>query len=122
MSGESPVSAMSSKQPNSADLIDAPDLVSTARSGRVVWDERGNSLWEWQTAPGVFSREISSQQLEALEASDLKVVDAEHLSVRPLTGRLHTGQRPSQKRANGGTKTNLKRAIEKLLVRLGLPA
>ncbi len=57
------------------DLIDAPDLAVDFSSGRATWDERGNSIWEWQTAPGVYSREISAQQLQALEARNLHLMD-----------------------------------------------
>lgn len=57
------------------DLIDAPDLHTATGSGRATWDERGNSIWEWQTAPGVFSRDISAQQLRELEASNLHLLD-----------------------------------------------
>lgn len=112
------VNEMSKPQKNSSpDLVDAPELASSPRSGRVTWDERGNSVWEWQTAPGVFTREISSQQLEALEASDLQIVDMEHLTVRPISGRLHTGQRTTRRRSKPS-----KSIFEKLLMRLGLPA
>jgi len=31
---------------------------------------------EWQTAPGVYSRDISSQQLQALQATELRVIDS----------------------------------------------
>ncbi len=103
------------------DLIDAPDLQPANRSGRATWDERGNSIWEWQTAPGVFSRDINAQQLEAqleaLEAADLRVVDIEQMSVRPVSGHLHTGTFTSRKR-----KTTGKSVLEKFLMRLGLPA
>lgn len=58
------------------DVIDAPDLIANAASGRAAWDERGNSVWEWQTQPGVFTRDISSQQLTQLEAAQLQLVDA----------------------------------------------
>lgn len=58
------------------DVIDAPDFNRQPRSGRATWDERGNSIWEWQTAPGVFSREINPRQLAALEANHLTLVDA----------------------------------------------
>ena len=57
------------------DLIEAPDLHTATGSGRATWDERGNSIWEWQTAPGVYSREISAQQLQALAANNLHLMD-----------------------------------------------
>ena len=31
------------------------------RSGRVGYDERGNSVWEWQLETGVYSRDVSTQ-------------------------------------------------------------
>ncbi len=65
----------------SRDTIEAPDFATTTQSGRVAFDERGNSIWEWQTAPGVFSREISSQQLRELEASNLQVVEEAQLDM-----------------------------------------
>ena len=62
---------------NTADLIDATDLLlPTARSGRAAWDERGNSIWEWQTRPGVYSRDITDQQLQQFEAPHLQLVEA----------------------------------------------
>lgn len=60
------------------DTIDAPELTDvpeTTRSGRATWDERGNTIWEWQTAPGIYSREVSAQQLQTLQANELKLVD-----------------------------------------------
>ena len=57
------------------DTIEAPDLADTLCSGRATWDERGNSIWEWQTAPGVYSRDISSQRLQELQTCALEVVD-----------------------------------------------
>lgn len=107
---------MNSLQKKNFDLVDAPELVSAPRSGRVAWDERGNSIWEWQTAPGVFSREISSQQLEQLEASNLHIVDMEHVNAHSMSGRLHTGQRTKRMHKPD------KGIFEKLLLRLGLPA
>lgn len=53
-------------------------MLRRAGSGRIAWDERGNGIWEWQTAPGIYSREISAQQLLSLQAVDLELVDAPH--------------------------------------------
>jgi hypothetical protein len=62
---------------DSIDVIDASELLDDPeqRSGRAVWDERGNSIWEWQTQPGVYTRDISDHQLQQLEASHLTLVD-----------------------------------------------
>jgi hypothetical protein len=68
---------MSTVNMNSSDVIDAAGLVdANPKSGRVVWDERGNSTWEWQTRPGVFTRDIEPEQLLKLEASHLRLVES----------------------------------------------
>jgi len=53
------------------------------RSGRAVWDSRGNSIWEWQTQPGVFSRDIDTIRLKAL-AGELTIQEEEKM---PRMGR-----------------------------------
>ncbi|HEX2583591.1 MAG TPA: hypothetical protein VHL14_00550 [Steroidobacteraceae bacterium] len=58
-----------------ADLIEAPELHETTRSGRPTWDERGNTVWEWQTSPGIYSREVNTQQLKVLQAAELQLMD-----------------------------------------------
>ncbi len=45
------------------------------RSGRVGYDERGNSVWEWQLETGVYSRDVSTQKLKKLELGDLSIAD-----------------------------------------------
>lgn len=44
------------------------------KSGRAVFDQ-GRTVWEWQTATGVFERFVSDEQLSRLEASSLRLVD-----------------------------------------------
>lgn len=44
------------------------------KSGRAVFDQ-GRTVWEWQTATGVFERFVSDEQLSRLEASDLQLVE-----------------------------------------------
>jgi hypothetical protein len=48
--------------------------VPRRKSGRAVFDE-GRTVWEWQTATGVFERHVSDEQLTRLEASDLRLVE-----------------------------------------------
>jgi hypothetical protein len=45
------------------------------RSGRVGFDERGNSVWEWQLETGVYSRDISTQKLKKLDLDDLSIAE-----------------------------------------------
>jgi hypothetical protein len=44
------------------------------KSGRAVFDE-GRTVWEWQTATGVFERHVSEEQLARLENAGLQLVD-----------------------------------------------
>lgn len=53
------------------------------QSGRVAFDGRGNSVWEWQTATGKFDRDISTQRLKKLEAKDLSLMDTASLVPNP---------------------------------------
>lgn len=45
------------------------------RSGRVVFDDRGNSRWEWQTDSGSFKSDIDTSKLKSLTDSPLSVTD-----------------------------------------------
>ncbi len=110
------------------DLIDAPDLAMETSSGRATWDERGNSIWEWQTAPGVYSRDISLQQLQALEANNLQLLDHAQPGLTTLWARNRQGKfaaqdmqatelvMPARVRPNKGS------GFDSFLTRLGLPA
>jgi hypothetical protein len=52
-----------------------PPPASEKRSGRVGFDERGNSVWEWQLETGVYSRDVSTQKLKKLELGDLSIAE-----------------------------------------------
>jgi hypothetical protein len=45
-------------------------------SGRAARDERGDSVWEWQVATGVFERDVTDEQLRRLEAPGLQIVES----------------------------------------------
>lgn len=107
---------MKIQQTRLADIIDAPDLSTATGSGRATWDERGNSIWEWQTAPGVFSREISSQQLHALEATELSLAEGEQQQ-----GEVTLWSR-NAKVAIRQPRSAQRSGFDHFLKRLGLPA
>lgn len=44
------------------------------KSGRAVFDQ-GRTVWEWQTATGVFERQVSDEQLARLEHAGLQLVE-----------------------------------------------
>ena len=53
------------------------------KSGRAVFGADGRSSWEWQTSTGVFTRDITDEQLSALQAPQLQLVDpSEAITVR----------------------------------------
>lgn len=61
------------------------------KSGRAVFDE-GRTVWEWQTATGVFERHVSEEQLARLENASLQLVE------QPCEGRAiyaETGKQPA---------------------------
>jgi hypothetical protein len=53
----------------------ANDPNADKRSGRIAYDERGNSVWEWQLETGVYSRDITTQRLKKLDLDDLSIAD-----------------------------------------------
>jgi hypothetical protein len=58
------------------DLIAGPVITGDDRSGRATWDERGNSVWEWQVEPGVYSREADTQRVRALQLVNLELLES----------------------------------------------
>lgn len=54
---------------------ESADDQADKRSGRISYDERGNSVWEWQLETGVYSRDISTQRLKKLDLNDLSIAD-----------------------------------------------
>lgn len=59
---------------------------SERKSGRAVFDD-GRTVWEWQTATGVFERHVSDEQFARLEAAELQLVEPSHQD----TGRVMYG-------------------------------
>ena len=55
--------------------VGAPEPSGEKRSGRVSYDERGNSVWEWQLETGVYSRDVSTQRLRKLELGELSIAE-----------------------------------------------
>jgi hypothetical protein len=45
------------------------------RSGRVSFDSRGNSVWEWQLETGVYSRDVNTQKLKKLDLGELSIAE-----------------------------------------------
>jgi hypothetical protein len=66
---------------------------SKKKSGRAVFDDN-RTVWEWQTATGVFERHVSEEQLARLEAADLQLVDPSHQD----TGKFIYGEQARETR------------------------
>lgn len=62
------------------------EKMAERKSGRAVFDE-GRTVWEWQTATGVFERHVSDEQLARLEAAGLRLIEPSHQD----TGRVMYG-------------------------------
>jgi hypothetical protein len=45
------------------------------KSGRAAFEADGRSIWEWQTATGVFERNVSAEQVAKLEDTNLSIVE-----------------------------------------------
>lgn len=70
----------------SREELKTPSVLPERKSGRAVFDD-GRTVWEWQTATGVFERHVSDEQLARLEAADLQLVEQSHID----TGRVMYG-------------------------------
>jgi hypothetical protein len=70
------------------DKDDAGSPPATKKSsGRVAFDERGNSVWEWQLETGVYSRDVNTQKLKKLELDELSIAEtAQHRRPTGLGG------------------------------------
>ncbi|MGH8188727.1 MAG: hypothetical protein ACREUC_19370 [Steroidobacteraceae bacterium] len=61
------------------DDAESPPPDAKKSSGRVAFDERGNSVWEWQLETGVYSRDVNTQKLKKLELDELSIAEtAQH--------------------------------------------
>jgi hypothetical protein len=73
------------KTPQSSKELEQGDGVSDKSSGRVTFDSRGNSVWEWKSEEtGKYSRDVSTQRLKKLEAPELSI--EETARVKKLDG------------------------------------
>jgi len=67
----------------------SPSSGAERKSGRAVFDE-GRTVWEWQTATGVFERHVSEEQLARLEHAGLRLVEQSDMG-RAIYGADQTG-------------------------------
>jgi hypothetical protein len=75
---------------------EANEVGEAKRSGRVSFDSRGNSVWEWQLETGVYSRDVNTQKLKKLDLGDLSIAET-GIQKRPAGL-----EDPSEPRPGGG--------------------
>ena len=88
------------------EIADGDAPASTA-SGRPTFDRRGTTVWEWQTATGVFSQDASTTRVQRLQVHDLSIektaiakqvaIDEPPLTVAPCGGFNPYDHAPSRK-------------------------
>ena len=81
--------------PKDKDPKPADKSAGEKRSGRAGFDERGNSVWEWQLETGVYSRDVTTQKLKKLELGELSIAET-------ATHPRPSGLEPEQKVRGGG--------------------
>lgn len=67
--------ASKSQPDDSSDGIqaDSAHASGAGQSGRPAFDRRGTTVWEWQTAPGTYSRDPSTTRVQRLVAPELSL-------------------------------------------------
>jgi len=51
------------------------DVQPQRKSGRVSFENDGRGIWEWQTATGVFTRNVTTDELMRLSDVELQIVE-----------------------------------------------
>ena len=70
------------------------------KSGRAVFDGDGRSVWEWQTATGVFTRNVTDDQLTMLSTVELEIAET---SSEAENAKVFTGTRRPMPMKQGST-------------------
>jgi hypothetical protein len=104
------------KSPATAEKAEFP----RRKSGRASFDADGRSIWEWQTATGVFERNATAEQLAKLEDTTLSIVE----EAPPPTGLIYDSTAPAQPRTRAVRKapskpTESTTVLSRLLKRFG---
>lgn len=60
------------------------DADAEKRSGRVAFDDRGNSVWEWQVETGVYSRDVNTQSVPKLDLDELSLEETSQVRALEL--------------------------------------
>ena len=86
------------------------------KSGRAVIEQDGRSIWEWQTATGVFERDVTIEQIAKLEDADLSLVEEDE-SGRTIYA---SAANASDRRQSSPAPTDNGSIMTRLLKRIGV--
>ncbi len=78
-------------------------------SGRVVIDDRGNSVWEWRNADGTYSRITDTQRLRTLEIENYTLVETSKQKQPDFTSYYGLGTEPAPE---PGEKKSTRRSLD----------
>ena len=70
---------------------DTDDTNADTRSGRTVFDERGNAVWQWRDGTGEFSSDVDTTRVRAIQEAT-----QEHLALSLGSGEKGPGTQPGQ--------------------------
>lgn len=74
------------------DVFQASDVWLVPRNGRVVVDERGNSVWQWPQSDDPFAQ---NDRLQEMNPDDLRVVEPVEIRRSRLPW-VHESERPAK--------------------------
>jgi hypothetical protein len=86
--------------PDSPDSLDASDVWLTPANGRVVFDERGKTTWQWPEADDPFASQSSASDFDAanlsiIEPSEIRRSQRPWLHESERTGRTMRLEKPA---------------------------
>lgn len=85
------------------------------KSGRAAFSDNGSTVWEWQTATGVFERHISDEKFVQLTSPRLEIVEDSKLTPRKFEGLwVHDAHRPVRSVAAPAVRAEPRRAAHPL--------
>jgi hypothetical protein len=90
------------------------------KSGRASFDADGRGIWEWQTATGVFERNVTEEQVAKLEDTTLSIVeDAQSTGTHIYAPATHATPVKSAPRKAPVKSTEPSTVLSRLLKRFG---